>query len=253
MNAFVSRNSDFPEFANIESFNTEVSKLCKKQGREPGRIFASLGTLCGGNHFIEIDVDENHNRWLLIHSGSRIFGAHTAEFHEIIALRETEEDSPIKYLQGIYANDYLDDMRFVQHYARINRALVAQTIAKDFFKFDIREIEFRDCMHNYIDFSCSMIRKGAISAKQAEAVVIPFSMSEGAILGRWKARPQWNNSAPHGSGRKRNRSDARSLSLDEYRKEMRGVWSSVICKDTLEESPNSSSKCNKDLIRCFEA
>ena len=237
MNIFSSQNICVPELSNPNFFKQEIKRLCKKQGHSPERVFYSLGTLGGGNHFIEIDVDEKQNRWLLIHSGSRIFGAHTAEYHEILALRETNAESNIKYLSGDYAADYLADIRIVQHYARVNRALMAQTIVEDFFKISIKETEYRDSIHNYIDTEEAVIRKGAISAKKGELLIIPFSMAEGAVLGKGKGNPEWNNSAPHGSGRKKARTDARSLSLDEYRKEMRGIWSSVICKDTLEESP----------------
>jgi RNA-splicing ligase RtcB len=124
---------------------------------------------------------------------------------------------------------------------------MAQTIADGFFKVDIRETEYRDCVHNYIDAEAKIVRKGAISAKIDEPVVIPFSMAEGAVLGRGKGNADWNYSAPHGAGRKRARTDAKSLSLDEYRKEMHGVWSSVICKDTLEESPMAYKK-SRDVL-----
>ena len=164
-----------------------------------------------------------------------------------MALRETDADSPIKYLSGSFAQEYLDDVKFVQHYASVNRTLIAQTIAKDFFDVDIRETEYIDCAHNYIDPSERIVRKGSISAKTGQQLVIPFSMSEGAILAEGKGNAEWNYSAPHGSGRKKARTDARSLSLDEYRKEMRGVWSSVICKDTLEESPMAYKK-PKDVL-----
>jgi RNA-splicing ligase RtcB len=246
MNGFVAQRVGMPELVDAGRFKNEIRTLCEKHGHNPERIFASLGSLGGGNHFIEIDIDENHNRWLLIHSGSRIFGAHTAEYHETLALQETAADSPIKYLLGKSADDYLGDIRVVQHYAGVNRALMAQTIA-GFFKVDIRETEYRDCVHNYIDTDNSIIRKGAISAKKDEPTVIPFSMAEGAILGRGKGNSDWNNSAPHGSGRKKARTDSRSLSLDEYRKEMRGIWSSVIGKDTLEESPMAYKK-PKDVL-----
>ncbi|MDR2343561.1 MAG: RtcB family protein [Spirochaetaceae bacterium] len=109
-------------------FKRSIRELCDKQGYSPERVFAALGTLGGGNHFIEIDRDENHNRWLLIHSGSRIPGKRTAEYHEIIALRETEAESPLKYLSGSFADDYRSDMAVVQRYARINRALMATVI-----------------------------------------------------------------------------------------------------------------------------
>ncbi|MDR1107144.1 MAG: RtcB family protein [Treponema sp.] len=247
MNAFAALNGGFSELAEPGKFKNAIRGLCEKQKHHPERIFASLGTLGGGNHFIEVDIDENHNRWLLIHSGSRILGARTFEYHEIHALRETAADSPIKYLSGAGAENYLGDMRIVQHYARVNRALMAHTIAKGFFKTDLRETEYRDSVHNYIDTANSVIRKGAISAKQDEPLVIPFSMAEGAVLGRGKGSAAWNYSAPHGSGRKKARTDARSLSLDEYRKEMRGIWSSVIGKDTLEESPMAYRKA-RDIL-----
>jgi len=247
MNSFTCTNNRYSDFAIAEDFKTEIRKLCEKQGKNPERVFASLGSLGGGNHFIEIDADDSHNRWLLIHSGSRILGANTAEYHEILALRETDANSPIKYLSGSFAEDYLNDVKFVQHYASVNRSIIAQTIAKGFFNVDVRETEYLDCSHNYIDSTERIVRKGAISAKRGERLVIPFSMSEGAVLGKGKGNAEWNNSAPHGSGRKKARTDARSLSIDQYRKEMRGIWSSVICKDTLEESPMAYKK-PKDVL-----
>jgi RNA-splicing ligase RtcB len=247
MNVFTCGNNGNSDFVIIYNFKDIIHTLCDKHGKSSERVFTSLGSLGGGNHFIEVDADENHNRWLLIHSGSRIFGAHTAEHHEILALRETDAESPIKYLSGSYADDYLSDTRFVQHYASVNRALMAQSIAKGFFDVDLRETEYIDCPHNYIDTDKKIIRKGAISSKDGESLIIPFSMSEGAILGKGKGNVSWNCSAPHGSGRKKARTDARSLSLDEYQKEMRGIWSSVICKDTLEESPMAYKKA-KDVL-----
>ncbi|MHC6203323.1 RtcB family protein [Breznakiellaceae bacterium SP9] len=246
MNVFAALSAERLELADTGSFKNEVRALCEKQGRNPQRIFASLGTLGGGNHFIEIDSDELHNRWLLIHSGSRILGAYTAEYHEVFALRETPADSPLKYLSSTYAERYLADVRVVQHYARVNRALMAQTIA-GFFKVDIRETEYRDCVHNYIDTDNLIIRKGAICAHKDDPVIIPFSMAEGAVLGRGLGNADWNNSAPHGAGRKKSRTDARGLALDEYRKEMQGIWSSVIGKETLEESPMAYKK-PKDVL-----
>ncbi|MDR1127742.1 MAG: RtcB family protein [Treponema sp.] len=247
INVFLSRFSGDTELSDTGRLKKEIRNLCGKQGKDPERIFASLGTLGGGNHFIEIDIDEAHNRWLLVHSGSRILGARTAEYHEIIALMKTGAESPVKYLSGNFAGDYLADLRIVQQYARLNRALMAQTIAAGFFRVDIRETGYRDCIHNYIDTEAKIVRKGAISAKENEPVVIPFSMAEGAVLGRGKGNADWNYSAPHGAGRKKARTDARDLSLDEYRKEMRGVWSSVICKDTLEESPMAYKKA-RDIL-----
>jgi RNA-splicing ligase RtcB len=220
-----------------------IHRLSDKQNHNPQRVLAALGTLGGGNHFIEVDIDEDHNRWLIIHSGSRILGARTAEYHEIVALRETDAASPIKYLSGVSADDYRTDMVFVQQYARVNRALMALIIAEGFFKVDMRQGEYRESVHNYLDVTSGIIRKGAISAAQNEPVIIPFSMAEGVLLARGKGNPEWNSSAPHGAGRKVSRSQARSgLSLDEYRKQMRHVWSSTVCKETLDESPMAYKK-----------
>jgi RNA-splicing ligase RtcB len=226
-------------------FKKALMNLCEKQKHSPERIFSALGSLGGGNHFIEVDTDERHNRWLLVHSGSRTLGAYTAEYHEILALRESPEDSTIKYLSGASADDYCADMKLVQFYARINRVLMTLIIAEDFFKVSIGDSEYRDCAHNYLELPANVpsgagviVRKGAISARKGEAVVIPFSMAEGAVLGRGLGNPDWNYSAPHGAGRKISRTQARQgLSLDEYRKRMRGIWSSTVGKDTLEESP----------------
>ena len=251
MNSFLAESKSNAGISDVNGFKNNIRKLCEKLGKNPQRVFASLGTLGGGNHFIEVDIDENHNRWLLIHSGSRILGAYTAEYHEILALRETDSESNIKYLSGEYAAEYLEDLHVVQQYAAVNRALMTYSIANDFFKVAIREAEYRDCVHNYVDIANSIIRKGAISAEKDEQVIIPFSMSEGAVLGKGKGNTEWNKSAPHGSGRKKTRTDSRSLSLDEYRKEMRGIWSSVIGKETLEESPMAYKK-SRDVLDFIE-
>jgi RNA-splicing ligase RtcB len=228
-----------------------LRKLCEKQGYSLERIFSSLGTLGGGNHFIEVDVDEEHNRWLLVHTGSRILGAKTSEYHEISALKETPDDSPIKYLSGAYAEEYLDDMRIVQNYAAINRLLIAMDIVEGFFKVNFSLENYRDTVHNYYDFEDKVIRKGAISAREGQKIIIPFSMSEGAVLGTGKGNTDWNNSAPHGSGRKISRSQARNLSLDEYRKQMKGIWSSSVGEKTLEECP-MAYKRSRDILDFIE-
>jgi RNA-splicing ligase RtcB len=236
------------ERAETARFKSAIRALCERQGHTPERAFASLGTLGGGNHFIEIDSDEHHNRYLVIHSGSRIVGARTAEYHEIIALRDTVAESPLKYLSGTAASDYCADVALVQYYARINRALMALTIAEGFFKVAVDDLEYRESVHNYLDIPQGIVRKGAISAAADEPVIIPFSMSEGAVLGRGRGNVEWNNSAPHGAGRKMSRSQARSgLSLDEYRRQMRGVWSSTVGKETLDESP-MAYKRPKDVL-----
>lgn len=239
----------------IGRFKSAIRALSDKQGHSPERIFASLGTLGGGNHFIEIDLDEEQNRWLIIHTGSRILGARTAEYFEIAALRETPQESPLKYLSGVSLEEYCEDTAVVQFYAKVNRTLIAATIA-DFFKSPLEgkgeNAEYIESVHNYLDFDRRIIRKGAISANEGEPLVIPFSMSEGSLIGRGKGAAEWNNSAPHGAGRKLPRSQARAgLSLDEYRKQMRKVWSSTVCKETLDESPMAYKK-PKDILEFLD-
>ncbi|MDR1179382.1 MAG: RtcB family protein [Spirochaetales bacterium] len=249
--AFIAERETNPLAGDPGNFKNALRELCEKQKSSVGRVFSSLGTLGGGNHFIEIDSDAQHRRWLLIHSGSRVLGSYTAGYHETMALRETPETSPIKYLAGASAEDYLSDMALVQLYATLNRALMAMIIAEGFFKIDMRDAEYRDSVHNYIDFAASVIRKGAISARKDEKLVIPFSMSEGAILGRGRGNSDWNNSAPHGAGRKASRTQSgKGLSLDEYRKQMKGIWSSTVCKDTLDESP-MAYKRPRDILECI--
>jgi RNA-splicing ligase RtcB len=146
-------------------------------------------------------------------------------------------------------------MRLVQNYAAVNRALMAITIAGGFFKTDISAIDYIDSVHNYIDFdgSAVVVRKGAISAGKGERVVIPFSMSEGAVIALGKGNEEWNNSAPHGAGRKLSRSSARKgLSMDEYRRRMRGIWSSTVCKETLDESPMAYKRAGDILAHIGE-
>jgi RNA-splicing ligase RtcB len=239
-------------FDNIDAFKSMIKKLALKQDNSFDKVLAALGTLGGGNHFIEMDQNEQGNRWLLIHSGSRNLGKTTFEYHEAIAIKETSEESPIKFLTADFAESYLQDMSLVQYYAKINRALMAASIIEDFFKLSIDDIEKVESIHNYLDFSDKIIRKGAISAHKGELVIIPFSMSEGAIIGLGKGNDEWNNSAPHGAGRKISRSQAKAgLSLDEFRKQMKGIWSSTIGKDTLDESPMAYKK-PKDVLDYIE-
>jgi len=228
-------------------FKAAIREVCQKQEQNIQRVFASLGTLGGGNHFIEIDVDEEHNRWLVIHSGSRNFGLRIAEYHNAVAISKTQGEMPIKYLSNEDAQSYYRDMRIAQRYAELNRMLMAMIIIEDFFKEDFESIEKIETVHNYIDFKERIVRKGAVSAQKGERLIIPFSMSEGAVIGNGLGNADWNYSAPHGAGRKLTRSQAKGLSLDEYRKRMKGVWSSTVSKKTLDESP-MVYKRSKDIL-----
>jgi RNA-splicing ligase RtcB len=128
-------------------------------------------------------------------------------------------------------------MKTAQLYAQVNRALIGFQIACDFFKLAHDKFDAVESVHNYMDFSDNVVRKGAISAREGEAVVIPFSMADGAVIGVGKGNEDWNCSAPHGSGRKLSRTQAKGLSLDEFQRRMKNIWSSCVNVNTLDESP----------------
>jgi RNA-splicing ligase RtcB len=231
----------------LGTFRERIDTLSAKLRMPVARIWASLGTLGGGNHFIEIDRDEDQCRWLLIHTGSRNFGLQVATYHQKLAQKRTSAESSIKFLSGVAAEEYIADMTFAQFYARVNRAVIAYQIGCDFFKIARDRLRAIESIHNYIDFEHKIIRKGAISAQSDEPLVIPFSMADGAIIGRGKGNGEWNYSAPHGSGRKLSRTQAKALSLDQYRTQMKGIWSSCINSNTLDESP-MAYKSSNDIL-----
>lgn len=238
---FVSKNLQFDEFMK------KVGTISDKTGIPVDRSLSALGTLGGGNHFIEIDKDKNKNRWLLIHTGSRGFGLHVSEYYQRLAAQKKQTDGSMNFLINQAAENYLKDMQVAQLYAKLNRTLIAYQIISDFFKLNFSKITMIDSTHNYIDFEHEIIRKGAISAQKGEPVVIPFSMADGAVIGVGKGNAEWNFSAPHGSGRKISRTQAQNLSMEEYRKRMKNIWSSCINQDTVDESP-MAYKSSKDIL-----
>ena len=232
------------------------------------RAEKSLGTLGGGNHYEEIDVDEDKNLYLVIHSGSRYLGKQVAEYYQQMAIndltnntkekialiqklknesREKEIECALKmfdkpkipshlaYLEGIHLKNYLHDVGIIQKYAHVNRKTIANEIITR-MGLTIEE-EFTTC-HNYIDLDHMILRKGAISAQKGEKLIIPINMKDGAIIGIGKGNPDWNYSAPHGAGRIMSRSKAKELvSLEEFEKSMNGIWTTSVCQSTIDESP----------------
>lgn len=204
--------------------------------------YKSLGTLGGGNHFIELDQDEEKNRYLIVHSGSRHLGKEVTEFYmkegqKVLKQKGILVPYELTYLDGKLMEDYLHDLQVVQEYAELNRQRIVSAICKH-MKWKI-QTEY-SCIHNYIDFSSEapMIRKGAISAKKDEKVVIPINMRDGVILGVGKGNKDWNESAPHGAGRIGSRESIRSqFTVSQFKKEMNGIYSSCIGPDTLDEAP----------------
>lgn len=202
----------------------------------------SLGTLGGGNHFIEIDKDCNGELYIVIHSGSRHLGKEMAEYYLLSGKRVLEDKGidcayELVYLEEKLRDDYLHDMAVVQEFAAKNRRAILDELVKG-MKWKVAE-EI-DCVHNYIDFGMEkpIVRKGAISAKKGETVIIPINMRDGVILGKGLGNAELNMSAPHGAGRLFSREQVKSrFTLSIYKKQMEGIYSSCIGKDTLDEAP----------------
>lgn len=224
----------FSELVNLE-------KLHCKEKVNLGRARKSIGTLGGGNHFIEVNKGEDNNLWLVIHSGSRHLGAQVAAFYQEEAYKRLKDqgvhDVPksLAYLEGELYTKYLDDMQLVQEYALVNRKAIINDIVKT-MKLDV--VDQFSTIHNYIDLDEMILRKGAVSAKKGERFLIPINMREGSLIAVGKGNKEWNYSAPHGAGRIMSRGQARnSLTLNDYKKSMEGIFSTSVNKTTIDEAP----------------
>ena len=235
---------------------------------------ASMGTMGGGNHFIEVDVDESTGeKWLIIHSGSRNLGKQVAEIYQDIAIKKCnsqkekltqlvkeykergrEEEiaeaitafkaqrphvpNDLCYLEGGDRENYLHDMKLCQRFAQRNRSAIGRIILA-FHRWDMKLKDSFTTMHNYIDDN-NIVRKGAISAQGGEKLLIPINMRDGCILGIGKGNEDWNCSAPHGAGRLMSRKKAKeTIPLEHYQNTMDGIYSSSVCYETLDEAPQA--------------
>lgn len=206
------------------------------------RAKASLGTLGGGNHFIELDKDNEGNVYAVIHSGSRHLGKEVAEYYlnagkEALKARGIDVAFELTWLEGSLKEEYLHDIAIVQEFAYESRFAMLDEITSGMkWKTD----DVINCIHNYVDFSCDtpIMRKGAISAKEGETVIIPINMRDGIILGKGLGNKEWNESAPHGAGRLMSREQVKNqYTVSQFKKEMKGIYSESIGKDTLDEAP----------------
>lgn len=202
----------------------------------------SLGTLGRGNHFIEIDKDSRGNLYAVIHSGSRHLGKEVTEYYlkkgqELLKSKGLAIPYELTYLEDGLMEDYLYDLQRVQEFAALNRRAILDALLKGMkWKTD----EVTDCIHNYVEEEngCRILRKGAISAKKDETVVIPVNMRDGILLGTGKGNPDWNYSAPHGAGRILKREEVKNhYTVSSFKAEMKGIYSTCIRKDTLDEAP----------------
>lgn len=241
-----------------------------------GWALQSLGTLGGGNHFIEVN-EGSDGFYLVIHSGSRVLGKEIAEYHQEIAYQKLTKMRQELKQQAKVANDpdekadlnrqweeikipydlsyvsnrdlenYLSDMQIAQQYAVFNRQSMAQTILKA-MKWEKQVIESFDSPHNYIDLKHMILRKGADSARKNEKMIVPLNMKDGSIIGVGKGNDEWNQSGPHGAGRTMSRSQARaSIRLENYQHMMRHVWTTSVSKKTLNEAPKAY-KSKKQIL-----
>ncbi|MDO4482523.1 MAG: RtcB family protein [Bacillota bacterium] len=231
-----------------EEFDFEELLCQKKINTE--KALLSLGTLGGGNHFIEIDRDENGMLYAAVHSGSRHTGKELTEHYLKLGQKELMNRGirvpyELTYLDGELKDCYLKDVKKLQEFAELNRALILAEISGK-MKWKISDTV--SCIHNYVDsspetlksFGAPILRKGAISAKAGEQVVIPVNMKDGILIGTGLGNTDWNCSAPHGSGRTIKRGDVRnSITLSAFKSEMKGIYSSCITGDTIDESPGA--------------
>lgn len=204
----------------------------------------SLGTLGSGNHFIEIDIDEQGYSYLIIHSGSRHLGKEVTEYYlnkgqQILKQKGITIPYPLTYLEGELMEHYLHDLQVVQEFATLNREIILDELCKG---MKLKVIDTYSCVHNYVakinDWDTYLIRKGAISAHKGEPVIIPINMRDGVILGTGLGNADWNYSAPHGAGRILKREDvANHFTVSNFKAEMKNIYSSCITKDTLDEAP----------------
>ncbi len=241
------------------------------QLRNIRRLESSIGTLGGGNHFIEIGKSDDGRYFLVVHTGSRNLGKQIADIYQRLAIskmtKPTEKEKEtlinhylnnkqehlitdalkvlearvnvprdLAYLENKDKDDYLHDMRLCQLYARENRKKIADTII---FHAKLKEISRFETIHNYIDDE-NIVRKGAISAKLNEKVLIPINMKDGSIYGIGLGNQDWNYSGPHGAGRIMSRREAkRFLLLEDLHKDMKGIYTTSLSHKTIDESPRA--------------
>ena len=258
---------------------------CYRELKNTKWLERSLGTLGGGNHFIEVDKASDGTKYLVIHTGSRNLGKQVAEIYQQLAIdlnkgketylqqreeiirtykeqgrrkeiqkaleaiswnqRETTMPEDLCFLYGQFFEDYMHDVEICQRFARRNREKIAEILL---VRTGVTGGEAFHTIHNYIDTDEMILRKGAIAAHAGEKVLIPINMRDGSVLAIGKGNPEWNYSAPHGAGRIMSRSKAKSeLDLDEYRKAMAGVYTTSVNEATLDEAP-MAYKSLEDII-----
>ena len=275
-------NSNIPSGMNVNDkklVDFDLTRLrCFKSLKNLEWVENSLGSLGGGNHFIEIDESDDGEKYLVIHTGSRNLGVQVADFYQDLAdklvnhdlegyykkrdeilttykelgkereietaLKELKKELEVSkevipyelaYLEDNNREDYLHDMKICQEFAVLNRLTIAKRIA-EYMGWDIDN--YFESVHNYISFDDNIVRKGSISAKLGERVIIPINMRDGCIVGTGLGNEDWNYSAPHGAGRVMSRMEAlKNINLDEYKESMKDIYTTSVNEGTKDEAP----------------
>lgn len=267
-----------------EKFDLEELR-CYRSLKNTKWLERSIGTLGGGNHFIEVDQAGDGTKYLVIHTGSRNLGKQVAELYQQLAIdlnkgketyfqqrdeiirtykeqgrrkeiqaaleaiswnkREATMPEDLCYLYGIYFEDYLHDVEICQRFARRNREKIAEVLLE---RTGMTGGEAFHTIHNYIDTEEMILRKGAIAAHKGEKVLIPINMRDGSVLAVGKGNADWNDSAPHGAGRLMSRTRAKNtLNMEEYQHAMKGIYTTSVNEATLDEAP-MAYKSLEDII-----
>lgn len=278
---------NIPAGMNIRSFRHKYAQQADLKSLKCGahidfdRAKLSVGTLGGGNHFIEVDKDKNGSLYLIIHSGSRHLGVETAKFYQNKAFRRLSKpdrqeinaivdslkkqsrqneiqsalaeyqrkfpDIPkeLAYCEGELFDSYIHDMRIVQRFAALNRKAMVDEIVNGMGLHIDKQFT---TIHNYIDIDNMILRKGSVSAQSGEILLIPINMRDGSLICKGKGNPDYNYSAPHGAGRLFSRNQAKqNFTVEDYRNEMRGIYTTSVNESTLDECP-MAYKSLEDIV-----
>ena len=265
---------------NVEVEREMLEQLVCKNAFDMDYTLCSLGTLGGGNHFVEIDEDEEGKQYLVIHTGSRNLGVKVANHYQKIAdkqcsqpenlneviaqmkaegrhkeiadvvksMKKCRVPKDLAYVSGQAFDDYIHDMKICQQYAIDNRMLIAERLLGN---RDWWVSQYFCTIHNYIDTKHMIMRKGAVSARQGERLIIPMNMRDGSLICIGLGNDDWNQSAPHGAGRLMSRAEAkRTLQLDDFKKSMDGIYTTSADLSTIDEAP-MAYKSSEEIMSCI--
>lgn len=261
----------------ISCIIAELNPLCEKIGMNYDYAVKSIGTLGGGNHFIEIGKSSNNGDiWITIHTGSRNLGKKVCEYWQDIAVKKSLNDGEsladgvirikkefptsewnkeisnlrnkfnmknirskgLEYLEGMDVEAYLEDMYVAQNYAKWNRREMAASICMILGNPQIKKVI--ETIHNFIDPIDRIIRKGSVQSYVGKKFILPFNMRDGILICEGKSNPDWNYSSPHGAGRVHSRSKAKEiLSLSKFEDDMKNIFSTSVCEGTIDEAPDA--------------